>query len=420
MFFFIGQLGSSQLAAASFTFPVVMVLFQVAIGIGIGVTSVISRMAGAHDERKARLLSTASLLLIVLIGLGLAAPGLLTVEPLFELMGATAELLPLIRVYMNFTYPALIFQMLTLVGSNVFRARGDTLRPSLVMVGSALVNTALDPLFIFGVGDWPGWGLMGAGVATLVGNALSFILVLMLLLRAHLLAPLRDCSWALIRDGVREIGRIGIPAALSNAVNPLAHSLITAIFAGFGAHAVAAYGVANRMQMFGMIPMLALSGVLSPFVGQNFGKHELARVRRSIHTSFGLCVIWCLVLGLVSFAAYPLAWAFTEEAAVVGVLAVYIQIVPLTLVGYGWAIMACSGLNATGQPIDALALVALRMLGLMVPMAYLGGYWWGATGPVWGIALANLVSGALAYLLSAYKLTQPALARLGVSEVSSG
>ena len=137
---FLGQVGDRALAAYSFGFPILMIVTSVAIGLGAGTSSVVARALGSDDHARARRLSTDSLILSLLISLVCSIVGVLTIDPLFTLLGAPADMLPTIRPFMTILYAAVPFIMLGMVGTASMRATGDTLLPGKLMIGAAVLN----------------------------------------------------------------------------------------------------------------------------------------------------------------------------------------------------------------------------------------------------------------------------------------
>ncbi|NRA66554.1 MAG: MATE family efflux transporter [Pseudobacteriovorax sp.] len=399
--YFIGRIGQLELEAVSFTFPVVMSLFQIAIGFGIGITSIVSRSAGKASLTESKQIAFASILLMLAIASFICFLGLATVEPLFKLLGANAGLIPPIKTYLSLMYPAMSIQMVTLVASNIFRAHGDTLRPSMVMIGGALLNIAIDPIFIFGLGPIPAWELWGAALASLVANGIVCLTVMVMLMKARLI-ELKKLPLSRIKSYWLEITRIGVPAALSNVVNPVAFAIVTAILATYGSEVVAAYGVANLVQSFAVIPLLALTGALSPFIGQNFGAKALDRVVYATKSGFLLSLVWGLGIAIPLYLlGGQIGGLFTENDRTLEVFVLYMTWVPITLGGYGVLIVACSTFNATGRPMPSLVLTVFRMLITYVPFSWLGSEWGGLPGLVIGIALSNIFAGALSQIMVA-------------------
>ena len=180
--FFVGRLGTLELAAMSFTFPVVLVVSSIARGLGVGTTAVISRAIGEGDRHKVQRLTTDALLLSLLVVIGFVAVGLMTIEPLFRLLGAGEEVLPLIRRYMFIWYFGMPFVVIPMVGNSAIRATGDTKTPSMVMVAAMLLNLILDPLLIFEPGPFPRLELAGAALATASARAFAMVVSLYVLI----------------------------------------------------------------------------------------------------------------------------------------------------------------------------------------------------------------------------------------------
>ena len=398
--YFIGKLGQNELEAVSFTFPIILALLQIAIGFGIGVTSVISRSVGRGEDHREGYLTSASLILIVVLAGVFCLLGIISIQPLFQLLGAPSELLPSITLYLNFLYPAMAIQMIMMVAANIFRAYGDTLKPSIIMVGAAAVNTALDPILIFGFGPVPALGLYGAGLASLIGNLLSCSAILWLLFASKLCAIV-GISISVIKDAWLKIIAIGIPAAASNVVNPIAFSVVTSILATYGAATVAGYGVAARIEAFATIPMLAMTAGLSPFIGQNYGRGQYQR----LIIAAKLCIYFTLIYVSVSAVGFgifasELASLFTRDPQSTQFIVDYYRYIPLTLIDYGVLIIVCACFNAIGTPIPSLWLTSIRMLGLYVPLSWLGSSLFGITGVIAAIATANIAAGLLAYYMA--------------------
>ena len=180
--FFVAQLGTPELAALSFTFPVVLVVGSIAMGLGVGVSAVISRAIGKGDHNRVQRLTTDSLVLALLIVVVAVILGIFTINPLFTQLGATPEIIALIRQYMTIWYLGAVFVIVPMVGNNAIRATGDTKTPGMIMVVAAAINIVLDPLLIFGLGPFPMLGLKGAAIATVIARATTLIVALWVLI----------------------------------------------------------------------------------------------------------------------------------------------------------------------------------------------------------------------------------------------
>ena len=138
--FYIGRLGTRELAAISFTFPVVFVVMSAAIGLAVGTTAVISKAIGEGDRHRVKRLTTDGLALAVVVVTALGFAGLAAMRPIFRLMGAGPELMPLIEQYMTIWFVGVGLLVIPMVGNAAIRATGDTKTPSIIMAISGGVN----------------------------------------------------------------------------------------------------------------------------------------------------------------------------------------------------------------------------------------------------------------------------------------
>lgn len=398
--YFVGQLGTQELAAISFTFPVVLTIGSVAMGLGMGASAVISRAIGRGDHVRVQRHTTDSLVLsVVVVGLFVVL-GLLTIDPVFRLMGATDDVLPLIRQYMLIWYPGMIFVVVPMVGNNAIRATGDTKTPSLIMLTAVIVNIALDPLLIFGLGPFPALGLMGAAIATVVARAITLLVSLWVL---HFRENMLTRHAPPLREALRNWGKIlyiGIPAAATNMIIPVGIGIITGMVATYGAAAVAALGVASRVETLALVLIMALGSVLGPFVGQNLGAGKTQRVGAGIRFSQQFSMGWGIVVFLALWLmGRPIAAIFNDDPAVIAAIVLYLSIVPISYGAQGVLQLSTVALNILNKPLHAATLMILRMFVLYVPLAYLGSTLFGLPGIFGAATVANFLAGAAAYLL---------------------
>lgn len=396
--FFVGQLGARQLAAMGFTFPVVLVINSMALGLGIGASSVISRAIGEGNQAKMRRFTTDALSLSVMIVTLFVVIGLFTIEPLFRSLGASGDVLQYIKSYMKIWYWGMPFVVIPMVGNNAIRATGDTKTPSFVMVSAVLINIILDPLLIFGYGPFPRWELAGAALATVISRGITMVLSFWILYHRE-----RMLTFAIpkLKEGIQSWGKIlyiGLPAAATNLIMPISMGIITRLVARFGATAVAGFGVGSRVQMFSMAIIGSLSSVINPFVGQNWGAKQYARIKSGVEFGYLASLIWGVFLFVIFlFAAHPIAALFNRNPHVIWTINVYLKIVSIGFPSLGILIVTASTFNALNKPIPASALMVTRMFVLYLPLAYLGSVVFGLTGIFWAAVFSNIASSVAAY-----------------------
>ena len=394
--YFLGRLGTQELAAISFAFPVVFTVTSLSIGLGAGTASVLSRAIGEGDRDQVRRLATDSLVLAVLMVAALSALGWLTVRPLFTILGAEGPVLDHIVGYMRIWYLGMPFLVVPMVSNNILRAGGDALVPSAIMIGVAVLNVALDPLLIFGLWGLPRLEMEGAAWASLIARAVTAAISLaVVVLRERVIEFAVPPAAALWRSW-RRVLSIGVPAAVGNAINPMGIAVVTAIMAGFGTAAVAGFGVATRVEAFAAIPMLALSAAIGPVSGQNWGAGRRERVVDALRQCFAFCAAWSLLVACAFWAFGPaIAGVFTDEPAVAQEAAAYLRVVPISLAGYGVTVIAAGAYNALGKPLTGLAYYAVRTVALYVPLSWIASAVAGSPGVFAAIAVSNAVAGGL-------------------------
>ncbi len=396
---FIGRVGDAELAAFGFSFPILMIVTSVAIGLGAGTSSVVARAIGANDHRRARRLSTDSLLLSFLIVAAVSFVGVLTIGPLFRLLGAPDDLIPLIRGFMTILYAGVPFIVVGMVGMASMRATGDTRLPSGLMILAAILNVILDPILIFGLGPVPAMGLNGAATAALIARASIFIGTLYLMRYRLDMVSFDRPDPVELRKSWRDILHVGIPAAGTNVIVPVGTAVITAMIARYGTDAVAGFGVASRLESMMLVVFYAMSAIIGPFVGQNFSAGNAERILRSLW----LCTVFCLASGFVIAALLAsssglLPGLFSDSDSVRGVTSLFLWIVPISYGTYGMVMVMNASFNGLGHPMPAVYISVGRIVVLYLPLAFIGMRLFDIAGIFAAYAIANIVSGIGAYV----------------------
>jgi putative MATE family efflux protein len=405
--FFVGQLGGGALAAISFTFPLLMTLISLAVGLSAGASSVLSRAIGAgagRDERQA--IASGAVVMAFIVSLAVGVTGWFATVPVLTLLGAQGEILADAATYLRIWFGGIFLLIVPVAITGLLRAAGHGTSPAALMALTAVLNIALNPVFIFGLGPVPRMEMPGAGVATLLARAVALVAALHML-RARGLLDLTPSTVAAGLARWREVARVGLPASLSTSLNPIAMTVITAAAATLGANAVAAFGLASKIQAFAVVPLLALSTASSPMVGQNSGGHRIDRSRRTLRLCALVSLGWSLLIAAALLAgARPLLSLFTDASEVIERAAVYLTIVPLSFAGYGITISLSAAMNGLGRSAAALAIAGGRAVVLLAPAAWLGISLAGFTGLAAGVVFANVVAGLAALWIStAHPLT---------------
>ena len=395
--FFISMLGTEQLAAVSFTFPVTFTVISLAIGLGIGTSAVIAKALGSGNIEEARFDATVALLISAVFVFCLSIIGYLLIEPTFYLLGANDDVMPYIYDYISVWFLGSVFLITPMIGNSVLRASGDTKTPSFIMGFAGLINAILDPLLIFGVGPFPELGIKGAAIASVIAWSVAVAIILYLLAVKKRLLSLNPGRQGVIAAS-KKILKIGFPAAGANMLTPIAMAVMTAIVATYGPEAVAAFGVGSRIESIASLVVLALSMTLPPFISQNYGAKSYDRVKEAYRASLKFVMAFQFAVYLVLLISSGLiSRTFGHEPEVIRVIELFIYIMPLSYGFQGVIILTNSSLNALHKPMNALVLSVIRLFVFYVPLAYVGSRLGGLPGLFIGAALGNLLTALVSY-----------------------
>jgi putative MATE family efflux protein len=313
-------------------------------------------------------------------------------------MGAPQDMIPMIASYMTILYSGVPFVVVGMVGISSMRATGETTLPGMLMVMAAIANVILDPILIFGLGPVPRMELDGAATAALLSRGSMCIGSLYLMShRVHLLSFNRPDAEELRKSWV-DILHVGIPAAGTNVIIPIATGVITAMIARHGPEAVAGFGVASRIESVTLVVFYSMSAIIGPFVGQNMSAGKADR----IYLALRLCVLFCLGFGLVIavFLALGSSWLptlFSESPDVTGVAAQFLWIAPVSYGTYGMVMIMNASFIGMGKPLPAVIVSVARMAVFYVPLAIVGNILLGVAGIFGAYAIANVITGMFAY-----------------------
>ncbi|MBL8198732.1 MAG: MATE family efflux transporter [Chromatiales bacterium] len=394
--FFIARVSTEQLAAISFTFPVSFIVGAMAMSLGTGTSAVVSRLFGAEDRDQIKRITTHAMLLGVLCGLVILTVGLLTINPVFRLLGADEDILPYIHRYMRIYYWGGIFIVAPMIANSVLRAAGDAKRPAMLMSTAAVLNICIDPVLIFGLFGFPRMEIEGAALGGVIANFLTMCASIFFVMYRERLVNIRTLDTHLMMDSWRRILHVGLPSLTSSLVAPITTAFITHQIAGFGQASVAGFGIASRIEGLSLLAMMALSAAMTPFVGQNFGARRLDRVGEGIRFAYRFSLFYGVVIGafMLLFGGF-IVDLFGVEGPARDTALLHMHVVPVSYIALGCAMTVNGSLNALGKPVAAMWISMSRTIAVYAPLAWLLSQWLGLVGIFIAAASANAIAGGI-------------------------
>ncbi|MCL9776823.1 MATE family efflux transporter [Vibrio methylphosphonaticus] len=395
--YFVGMLGTDQLAAMSFSYPVYILVVSLFMGSAVGVSSTVAKALGEGDVEKARRLTSVSLLVFMLLTVILTLVGLLTSDYLFKALGAREALLPTVKQYMIPLFIGMAALVGGLIGNAALMAKGVLIRSTIVMAIGGVVNVIFDYWLIFGIGPFPAMGLEGAAIATVISWLTILIAMTALLVKESLITSNVIITLKQTIEELTSIFHVALPAIAAQLLNPIAIAVITRSVAQYGDDAIAAFGIATRIESLVLVGILSLSVVMTPFIAQNYGAKRWLRLDSAVAHSGRLTVYWgMLAFIVVAFFSESIIGLFTSSQAIVELGSTYLWVVGASFPLFGLSLVTTSFLNGVQVPRLSLKLTLVKSLLLTIPLAVIGSTW--ALNGIWlGVSLANLLGAIYAY-----------------------
>lgn len=393
---FISRLGTIELAAISYTFPITMLISHLIFGINIALSSVVARLIGEKKLDDMRRVTLHGIILGVAASIVVSVIAYVTLDPLFKSLGAGQDTLPIIRDYMPLWLLATVILAVPVNGNSAMRAAGDATTPAIIMMLMAGVNFILDPILIYGWFGAPALGVMGAALSTTIAYSIALAMGIYYLAFKKKLVSTDSLHLDKLKDSLRRLMVIAIPAGIANIIQPAVGAVIVMLLAAHGNEAVAAYGVATRIEALAMIFVIALALGMAPIVGQNWGAARYSRVHEAISTAIRFNYIWSFFVAVfLALFSMPLARTFSDDPAVIAATHLFFWIVPCSYafgnLVFGWS----SAFNAMGLPRRAFVMI-LAKSALTIPAAWFGSQLYGVPGIFCAIAIVNALSGLTA------------------------
>lgn len=369
--FFVGKLGEQAAATVGLTEAVLMIVYSVGVGLSMAATAMVARRFGEKNFKEA---GSAAFQLLFLGGLSsvvIAVLGFIFAEDILTLMGASDEVLAVGVPYTQIIFAGNLAIMLLFLINGAFRGAGQ---PHLAMRALWLsngINIVLDPILIFGLGQWEGFGLVGAAWATTIGRSIGVVYQLYHLLNGkHQLVVLKEhiiVKWSVIKRIV-SISAAGMGQFL---IDSVAWIVLIRMAAGFGDDAVAGLTITFRILMFTLMPAWGLSAAASTLVGQNLGAKKIKRATLAVWLTARYNVIFLTVVTLLYliFANVIASW-FIDSPEVIELISTGLRVIVLGYVFFAVGMVMIQAFNGAGDTRTPMFINIFVFLLLEIPLAF--------------------------------------------------
>ncbi|MDB5806029.1 MAG: putative efflux pump [Betaproteobacteria bacterium] len=395
--FWVGRLGASAVAAVSVSFPVTFLVIALGSGLAMAGATLSAQYMGAGRQDMVNHVAAQTMLMVVVTSVVLGALGFALAPALLHLLGVASDVYEGALGFLRVSFVGIIFVFGYAMFQALMRGVGQTRAPLYIVLFTVLLNFALDPLFIFGWGPVPGYGVMGAALATLITQALAAAIGIVVLLRGRHGIKVALSDFMPDLPYIKRAFFLGFPGSVELSTRGLGLVVMSFLVASFGTMTIAAYGVGSNVLQVITIPAMGLSMAVSTLVGQNIGAGNVERAARITYlgTLAGFALLTCV--GVVAYFAAPWIVAFfvPNEAGVIENGARFIRIMCLAWGGIGVQLSVVSAFRASGNMLSAMVIALVSQWMIQFPLAYvlskhtvLGaeGLWWSF--PVTNVAVA--------------------------------
>lgn len=386
----VGKLG---IAGLTIGFPVMLVIMAFGMLVGIGATSLISIRLGEQKKEEAELIAGNAMILLISISAVITAAGLLFLDPLLQIFGASQEVLPYAREYLSIILWGAVFQSIGFGMNNFIRAEGNPKIAMFTMLIGAILNTILDPIFIFVLG----WGIRGAAAATVFSQMVSAAWVLYYFFFGNSLLKIHLKNLRLrfpIVTGIIAIG--SAPFAVQIAASVLTTIMNKSLGIYGGDTAISGMGVINRITLLVLMPIFGINQGAQPIIGYNYGAQKFDRVKKALKLAIAAATTIVLI-GFTFTRLFPeqIISIFNSDPELIsfGARGLKIYLVFLPIIGF--QIVSSNYFQAVGKPRQAMFLSLSRQVVVLIPALLILPRFFGLDGVLMAGPVSDLVSSIL-------------------------
>ncbi|MDD3715878.1 MAG: MATE family efflux transporter [Candidatus Marinimicrobia bacterium] len=386
--FFVSRIGGDAIAAMQFNLPFVFFAISICFGLGIGITSLISRALGAKNKRLANNAAEHAVIIGVVLGILISVLSIVFRYPIFRLLGAPENILGLAVQYFEVIVFGFVFNILNEFFRSVLTGEGDVRTPVRFMIIGTIVNVILDPIYIFAFK----LGIAGAAWATITAHlVVTLLYIYFFFIRKGSLVQFAFGDFSFSWDILKTIFRVGLPASLAFVVMSLGQMLFNRIVVIFGSDAVAGVGVGMRMDQLFFLPIMACASAMVTLTGMLYGAKRFDLMRSTYLYVIGCGEIIALTLGIFFYLISPyFIRIFSTEPAITSVGIMYVR---YNVFAYPFIVIGMiSGrvFQGFGKGVPGLIITTIRIAIIVVPLAILFTQvlGWG----VQGVFIAQIIS----------------------------
>jgi len=401
---FIGRgVGPDAIGGLSIALPAQMIVMAIGIAIGTGAASIVSRNLGAQNPERANLGAGNAFGLALVMGITITVLGLIFIEPLLLIMGASETLFPLAYDYMSVIILGAPFIAFAMVSNNLLRAEGNAKMAMVSMLIGTVLNIILDPLFIFVFK----MGIRGAAIATVISQIASFLFVFF-----HFLLGKSSINFGLKYmkpdlSILKETFVLGFPAFARQSGQSLVTILVNNLLSLYGGDVyISAMGVFNRLILFLFMPLFGMVQGFQPIAGFNYGAKQYKRVKEVLWLSIKIATAY-MTVGFIMMFFFPqvMTRIFTSNQELITVASQVIRRLCIFLPFVGFQIVGSAYFQSVGKGIPSLFLNLSRQFLFLIPLLLILPVFFELQGLLWSFPIADALATIVTMIWLSWEVT---------------
>ena len=400
--FWLGRLGANAVAAVSISFPLLFLVLSLGSGLTLAGTVLVSQYKGAEDQERVDFNSSQTMSVIFFVSLLLSIISYYSASPLMTLIGAGPEIFESSVSYFKVSSVGFMFLFMFFTFQSLMRGIGNVMLPVYIVLFTVFLNLILDPLFIYGYGPVPGYGVAGAAVASVVTQGLSAAIGFIILYRGRNGIKINFRQMRPHLSTLKRIVNLGVPASIEQSTRALGMTMMVVLVTGFGSEVVAAYGIGARILSFIVIPALGLAIATTSLVGQNIGAIKIKRAEKAANLSSQIAFFGLTGMGLIMyFFAEPItAFFIPNDTDVIKDASLFIRIMAPSFGLLGVQQVLNGVFNGAGFTKASMLISILNLWIIRFPLAFLLSHKTelGYEGIWWAFPVSNLIAALAAFI----------------------
>ena len=371
--FWVGRLGAEQVAAVSVSMPVTFLVIAIGSGLAMAGAILSAQYMGAGQQDKVNHVAAQTMLMVTITATILGLIGYVLSPYFLTLLGVEQQVFGDALKFMHVSFIGVVFVFIYAMFQALMRGIGQTKVPLYIVSGTVLLNFVLDPLLIFGFGDFSGFGVMGAALATLITQSLAAAIGVWVFLRGRHGIQLKLSSFKPDWQYMKQAFFLGAPGSVELSARAFGLIIMSFLVASFGTHTIASYGVGSNILQMVMIPAMGLSMAVSTLVGQNMGARNPQRAAQITRLASLWGLLGLTIVGVVAylFAEYLVAFFIPDDESVIAGGAEFIRVMCLTWGGIGVQLCVVAAFRASGNMLNAMVVSLLSQCVIQFPAAYI-------------------------------------------------